>query len=155
MNLARSKAVGRSQSGFGLLEVLVSLAIFASVGFTLLAWLQQSMDTVHRLRTFYQLQDARKTTLELARTLNPSQKPKGETVLGRFRVVWEAVPEGDERIQAGYPLGTGRYRLQLYTVTFSVYRVDEVTPWFIEKLTLIGYRFAGVPNDGLKGVANG
>ena len=58
----------RAQSGFGLLEVLVSLVIFARVGFTLLAWFAQSVDSVQRLRGFYDVQDARRTALELART---------------------------------------------------------------------------------------
>lgn len=139
----------RRQSGFGLLEVLVSLVIFASVGFTLLAWLQQSTDTAFRLRTFYQLQDARKTALELVRTINPAQKPRGEMTLGSLRVSWNSVADGEERVQAGYPAGTGRYRLQLYTTTLSVFRADDIKPWFVETLILIGYRMDGasVPNS--------
>jgi type II secretory pathway pseudopilin PulG len=135
-----------------LLEVLVSLVIFASVGFTLLAWFQQSIDTVQRLRSFYQLQDARKTALEVARSINPTLKPKGETPLGTMRLTWVAEPEGEERVQAGYPAGIGRYRLQLYATTLSVYRGDEATPWFTEKLMLIGYRLVGAPSTGF---ANG
>jgi len=138
----------RQQAGFGLLEVLVSLVIFASVGFTLLAWFQQSMDTVQRLRSFYQLQDARKTALEVARSINPALKARGETPLGTMKLTWLAEPEGEERVQAGYPAGIGRYRLQLYSTTLSVFRDGEASPWFIEKLTLIGYRLDGAPSKG-------
>ncbi len=155
MNSQRHNSDFRLQSGFGLLEVLVSLVIFASVGFTLLAWFQQSTDTVQRLRSFYQLQDARKTTLELARTLNPMAKPKGEIVVGGLRVVWDAVADGEERVQAGYPAGVGRYRLQLYTTTLSVFRAEEVTPWFVEKLTVLGYRSDGAPNTGFASGTDG
>jgi general secretion pathway protein I len=138
----------RRQAGFGLLEVLVSLVIFASVGFTLLAWFQQSLDTVQRLRSFYQLQDARKTALEVARSINPALKARGETPLGAMKLTWVAEPEGEERVQAGYPAGIGRYRLQLYSTTLSVFRSGDVNPWFTEKLTLIGYRLDGAPSTG-------
>ncbi len=138
----------RRQAGFGLLEVLVSLVIFASVGFTLLAWFQQSLDTVQRLRSFYQLQDARKTALEVARSINPTQKARGETPLGAMKLAWVAVPEGEERVQAGYPAGIGRYRLQLYSTTLSVFRSGDVTPWFTETVTLLGYRLDGAPTPG-------
>lgn len=130
----------RSQAGFGLLEVLVSLVIFASVGFTLLAWFQQSVDSVQRLRTFYEVQDARKTALEFARALNPMRQPSGELSHGALRLVWQAQPQGDEAIQTGYPRGVGRHRLRLYSITLSVYRGAETTPWFVEKLTLVGHR---------------
>lgn len=148
MNSHRHPYNPRRQAGFGLLEVLVSLVIFASVGFTLLAWFQQSMDTVQRLRSFYQLQDARKTALEVARSINPALKARGEALLGTLKLTWVALPEGEERVQAGYPAGIGRYRLQLYATTLSVFRNDETTPWFIEKLTLIGYRLDGAPSTG-------
>ena len=155
MNSLQPDPRHRRQSGFGLLEVLVSLVIFASVGFTLLAWLQQSTDTAFRLRTFYQLQDARKTALELVRTVNPMQKPKGTTTLGSLRISWDCVVDGEARIQAGYPAGTGRYRLQLYTTTLSVFRGDEIQPWFVETLTLIGYRLDGAPAPDSLGGLNG
>ena len=140
MNSQRRLLKANRQAGFGLLEVLVSLVIFASVGFTLLAWLQQSVDSVQRLRSFYQLQDARKTVLEVARTINPMTQPRGELRLGDMRLVWLSQPEGAESAQSGYPVGVGRHRLQLYTTTLSLYRGQEASPWLVEKLTLIGHR---------------
>lgn len=151
MNSRRSLHKSRRQAGFGLLEVLVSLVIFASVGFTLLAWFQQSIDTVQRLRSFYQLQDARKTALEVARSINPTLRPKGEAALGTLRLTWVAEPDGEERVQAGYPAGIGRYRLQLYATTLSVFRGEEAAPWFTEKLVLIGHRLDGAPSGGFAG----
>lgn len=148
VNSPRRSAKRSRQAGFGLLEVLVSLVIFASVGFTLLAWLQQSVDTVQRLRSFYQLQDARKTVLEVARTLNPMLQPRGEIRLGSRRLLWQAQPEGPESAQAGYPTGVGRHRLRLYTTTLSLYEGQAVKPLLVEKLTLIGYRVDGTPFGG-------
>jgi general secretion pathway protein I len=138
------------QAGFGLLEVLVSLVIFASVGFTVLAWFEQSVTTVQRLRGFYELQDARKTVLEMARSINPAQQPSGEVKLGALRLAWASVPDGDEVQQIGFPRGEGRHRLRLYTTNFTAYRQDQTEPWFAEKLTLIGYTSSG-PRTGMFG----
>lgn len=137
------------QAGFGLLEVLVSLVIFASVGFTLLAWFQQSVDTVQRLRTFYEEQDARRTALELARSLNPMSQPKGELKHGALRLVWAAQPDGDELAQTGYPRGVGRHRVRLYSTVLTVYRGADAEPWFVEQLTLIGHRRDAAPSGFL------
>lgn len=146
MKFLRYPPSRRRQGGFGLLEVLVSLVIFASVGFTLLAWFQQSVDTVQRLRSFYEVQDARKTALEIARSLNPMQQSRGEVTHGALRVTWETQPDGDETVQIGYPTGVGRHRLRLYSTTLSVYRGTEAAPWFVEKLTLIGHRLESAPS---------
>ena len=42
-----------SERGFGLLEALVALVLLSSIGFTLLAWVQQKLDTLKRMRGFY------------------------------------------------------------------------------------------------------
>ncbi|MDP2367513.1 prepilin-type N-terminal cleavage/methylation domain-containing protein [Rhodoferax sp.] len=149
MNSRHSHPRRRRQAGFGLLEVLVSLVIFAGVGFTLLAWFQQSVDAVQRLRTFYEVQDARKTVLEFARTLNPMRQPSGELAHGALRLVWATQPEGDEAIQTGFPRGVGRHSLRLYSTTLTVYRGADTSPWFVEKLTLIGHRLQAGPTGSL------
>lgn len=130
----------------------MSLVIFASVGFTLLAWFQQSVDTVQRLRLFYEEQDARRTALELARALNPMSQPKGELKHGALRLAWASQPEGDEVAQTGYPRGVGQHRVRLYNTVLTVYRGTDADPWFVEKLTLIGHRrdvaYKGLGGDG-------
>jgi len=128
-----------------LLEVLVSLVIFAGVGFSVLSWFQQSVDTTQRLRAFYEVQASRRAVLEMAKSINPMTSRRGEISLGAVRVVWEAQPEGIEAVQVGYPSGAGRHRLQLFTTTFTAYRDKEATPWFVEKLTLIGHRMEAAP----------
>lgn len=135
----------KHQTGFGLLEVLVSLVIFASVGFTLLAWFQQSVDSVERLRSFYELQDSRKAVLVFAQTLNPMLQPKGETTYNGLRITWYAQPDGVEMQQIGYPRGTGRHGLRLYQATFSVFKESQTQPWFEEKITLVGHRLNASP----------
>lgn len=145
MTLRQSRFALSRQTGFGLLEVLVSLVIFAGVGFSVLAWFQQSVDTTQRLRAFYEVQATRREILEIAKSINPMVSRRGERSLGAVRVVWDSQPEGNEAVQVGYPSGVGRHRLQLYVTTFTAYRGKETAPWFVEKLTLIGHRLESAP----------
>lgn len=130
------------QKGFGLLEALVALVLLSSVGFTLLAWVEQNLDTAQRLRAHYQEQDARRRALDWLRAVNPMETPEGEAKRDDVRFAWKATPVGPVVAQAGYPAGTGRYEVALYETTITVYRTQEQTPWFSEKLTMIGYRKA-------------
>lgn len=131
------------QSGFGLLEALVALVLLASVGFALLAWVQQNLDTAQRLRGHYEEQAARKMALELMRPLNPMEKPEGEIKLGTMRFVWKAVQNGLIISQTGYPAGIGKHDLALFDTRISVFRAEESKPWFVEQLTMVGFRRVG------------
>ena len=130
-----------SERGFGLLEALVALVLLSSIGFTLLAWVQQNLDTLQRMRGFYAEQEARKLVAEWLHSLNPMERPNGETSIGEtIRLEWKAAPQGDAIRQMGYPRGVGIYDVRLYDIVVSVYRREETQPWFVETVTGIGYR---------------
>jgi len=130
------------QSGFGLLEALVALVLISSIGFALLAWIQQNLDAVQRLRGHYHELAARRIILDWSSSLNPMQTPTGETALGEIRLQWSAEQEGDITMQSGYPMGTGLYDIALYKVQVTAYQQQLGTPWFKEQLTRVGYRKA-------------
>jgi len=125
--------------GFGLLEALVALVLIAGVGFTLLAWVQQNLDTLGRLRTHYEAQEARRMIQDWSMMLNPMAEPEGEITLGGMRLRWQSEQEGDKRTQSGYPAGMGLYDVALFKVRVDVYRPQENTPWISETLTRAGY----------------
>ena len=137
---SRRCPINRRQAGFGLLEALVALVLLSSIGFTLLAWVQQNLDTMQRMRSFYSEQEARRTVAEWVNTLNPMENPSGELVLGSVRLSWKAVPQADKVSQMGYPTGVGLHDMALYDVDVSVFRQRETSPWFIEKLVCIGFK---------------
>ena len=130
----------RRQSGFGLLEALVALVLLSSIGFTLLAWIEQNLNTMQRMRSFYSEQEARRTVTEWIYTLNPMETPSGELVIGALRLSWKAEPQAEKVSQMGYPSGVGLHDMALYDVAVSVFREREVTPWFVEKVVCVGYR---------------
>lgn len=127
-------------AGFGLLEALVALVLLSSIGFTLLAWVQQNLDTVQRLRSFYAEQDARRTVVEWAASVNPMDSPNGETVLGGLRLQWTGEMLGERVSQTGYPQGIGLHDVALYRLTVRVLRERESEPWFSESIDVIGYK---------------
>jgi len=129
----------RKMQGFGLLEALIALVLIAGVGFTLLAWVQQNLDTLGRLRVYYEEQETRRMIQDWSLALNPMREPEGEITLSGKRLRWQAEPEGDKRSQSGYPMGTGLYDVALYRVTVEVYRQSDTTPWLSETLIRAGY----------------
>ncbi len=121
----------------------MALVLLSTVGFALLAWVQQNLDTTYRLRDFYVEQDARLNALAWVRTLNPMESPEGEIKHANLRYAWKATPLSQPIAQTGYPQGIGKHEVALYTMTISVFRNGESQAWFSEKITLIGSRRSG------------
>jgi type II secretory pathway component PulJ len=138
----------RKQRGFGLLEALVALALISSIGIALLAWVQQNLDILQRLRGHYQEQEARRLVQDWSAALNPMQQPEGEVTMGETRIVWKAEQQGAPTSQSGYPMGIGLYDLAMFRVVVTVYRGRAATPWVQEELTRLGWRQARSVRSG-------
>ena len=130
------------QKGFGVLEALVALVLLSSVGLTLLAWIQQNLDTLQRLRGVYAEVDARKSVLAWSRTLNPLEQPSGDVSIGTLRIAWKATATSGPVPQIGYPAGVGLHDLALYDVSISVFRPNEPDPWFSQTIVCVGHKKA-------------
>ncbi len=130
----------RRQRGFGLLEALVALVLLSSIGFTLLAWVQQNLDGMQRMREFYAVQDARRSLAEWSQRINPMETPEGEADIGSWHARWKSQARGDPVSQMGYPRGIGLYDVALYDVEISLYRPPESKVWLVEKMAVIGFK---------------
>ena len=130
----------RRQHGFGLLEALVALVLLSSIGFTLLAWVQQNLDGMQRMREFYAVQDARRSLAEWSQRINPMETPEGEADIGSWHARWKSQARGDPVSQMGYPRGIGLYDVALYDVEISLYRPPESKVWLVEKMAVIGFK---------------
>ena len=116
----------------------MALVLLSSIGFAILAWVQQNLDTMQRMKGFYAEQAVRRQIVDLAKTLNPMKEPAGESIIDGKRYVWESVVTGDRVSQSGYPQGVGLFEVALYRVNFSVFRPNESTPWLTESVDLVG-----------------
>jgi general secretion pathway protein I len=78
----------RRQTGFGLLEVLVAMAILASVGGGMMLWLQQSLDSSRRVEEAHARARLSLDALAVLSGLNPLLEPEGHRELGQMRLSW-------------------------------------------------------------------
>lgn len=130
------------ERGFGLLEALVSLVLISSVGFTLLAWVQQSLDATQRIRGHYREQELRRAVLDWSETMNPMPSRSGGFVHGAYRIAWHSEQQGDKVPQSGYPAGVGLYDIALFRVEVDVSEVDDNRKVFQMVVTRVGYQKA-------------
>lgn len=116
----------RAQRGFGMLEAMVALVLFALVGSTLFAWINTNLDAAARLRQ----RDRSQALVQLAsawlQTRNPMAEPSGETELAPgIRLRWQARALTPVTPGAPLPGGTSTpFRLALYDVDATVTSVD-------------------------------
>lgn len=140
MKCSRIRRPKTKQLGFGLLEALVALVLLSSLGFALLAWIQQNIDLTGKLRNHHLEQEARQTVIDWSSSVNFMETPKGEHKLGNLHISWDAELKYPITSQAGYPMGTGLFDLALYDISITASRADETRTWFSEKLVRVGYR---------------
>ncbi|MBX3658422.1 MAG: hypothetical protein KF740_08320 [Ramlibacter sp.] len=130
-----------------MLEVLIALVLFSGVGIVLLAWLQQNLATTQRLRDVYEEARVKGVALDVVRSLNVMGTPEGQKRVGDLRIEWRALPDGEEALQFGYPIGVGRHTLRLYNTEVKVFRADDPKPWLVEDFVLVGHRLTAAPPD--------
>ena len=108
----------RQSRGFSLIEVLAAMVIFSAGAVILFGWIAQTADRLGRLDAEQTTLFGQLTGLEFIRTLNPMQRPSGETLIDGIRIRWQSEPIGDDAavVDGG---GEGNYRVQLYRVRVS------------------------------------
>lgn len=108
----------RHARGFSLIEVLAAMVIFSAGAVILFGWIAQTADRLGRLDAEQTTLFGQLTGLEFIRTMNPMQRPTGETLIDGIRIRWQSEPVGDEAtvIDGG---GEGNYLVQLYRVRIS------------------------------------
>lgn len=119
----------RRRSGFSLIEALVALSI-AALTLTAIFELQvQMVRGQERAAAALQQVAAQENAIALVRDINPAEQPTGEIVVPDGDTIrWTSEPVGQAVLQAGFPAGDGRYRVQRFTVTVEVDRPGDRDP---------------------------
>lgn len=116
----------RRQRGFGMLEAIVALVLFALVGSALFAWINFNLEAASRMRQ--RDRDQRQMQLAVAwlQTRNPMAEPNGEVELEPgTRVRWQARALTPLTSGAPLPGGTATpFRLALYELVVTVSAAD-------------------------------
>lgn len=132
----------RPPAGFGMLEAIVALVLFALVGSTLFAWIDANLDLAARLRQRDRAQQRVQLATAWLQTRNPMAEPNGEAEPEPgLRVRWQARALTPSTPGAPLPGGTATpFRLALYELEVSVSSADAGE-------TVFSFRRLGVERD--------
>jgi general secretion pathway protein I len=121
------------QGGFSLLEAIVALVVFASVGSALYAWIAVSLNGVARIEASRERDEAIQAGLAMIEHVNPMLKPQGQVEAGHYRVSWQSEviePPRDGLTPNG---GASLYRVGLWRLQVAVEGGTEPIRFAIRK----------------------
>ena len=127
------------QRGFSLLEAIVALTLLAVAGLALFSWINASFDGITRADAAQARAQAQSNALTYIQTVNPMQRPFGETKLGSLTLSWRA-REIAQKIKpnAASADGTGNFIVALYEIELTMSDPPRVPP-FSANVTQLGY----------------
>jgi general secretion pathway protein I len=79
-----------TQRGFTLLEAIVALVLIATIGMSLLNWINTNLITLGRVQQVLQRHEATRSALVFMDTVNPLEQPHGEQTVGVYKFNWKA-----------------------------------------------------------------
>jgi len=134
------------QAGFTLLEAIVALVIFASVGSALYAWIAVSLNGVTRVEASRQNDEAIQAGIAMLEHVNPMAQPQGRLSAGHYSIAWtsEAIVPAVEGLT---PYGlVSLYQVGLWRMQVTVEGGDEPVRFTTRKA---GWRQVRVQEFGL------
>lgn len=118
-----------SRAGFSLIEALVALTIAALVLGAVFELQIQMTRGQQRAAAAIEQTMAQENAIALTRDINPMAQPVGVMTLpGGDTIRWSARPEGAPVSNVGFPMGQGRFLIQMYTVTVEIDRSPRRAP---------------------------
>jgi general secretion pathway protein I len=113
--------------GFTLLEAMVALILFTTVGMALLSWVNTNLISLQRVQAVQQSQQAIRNALAMLDRINPLEKQQGEETIGIYQIKWRAKavqPQIDGMSPGGY---ISLFRVGLYDVEVEIYLENQET----------------------------
>lgn len=107
-----------------MLEAIVALAMFATVGGALFAWLNQSLALASRSEAQLRSIELTEHLLRAADTINPMLQPSGERDDRDIRLVWDSEQIEPNRIGAGITHGISFYEIALFRLSLQAHTAE-------------------------------
>jgi len=127
-----------SQRGFTLLESLVALVLFTTVGSALYSWINTNYLSINRVRDINTRDVIIQNALGVIENVNPMLRPFGSEALGDMQVSWTSSVVKNPRPGTGYPAGLSLYKVGLYDTTITVN--TTTTPDVSFTVRTVGYQ---------------
>lgn len=121
-NPAPRRDRGRRQAGFGLLEAIVALTLFAGAGMALFSWINANIARAAQLQERSESAQAQLLVLAWVQALNPAQQPSGSADLGPgVHIRWSS-QQTSPRQQAAPPPGgiSSPFELAMFEVQVTL-----------------------------------
>lgn len=121
-NPAPRRDRGRRQAGFGLLEAIVALTLFAGAGMALFGWINANIARAAQLQERSESAQAQLLVLAWVQALNPAQQPSGSADLGPgVHIRWSS-QQTSPRQQAAPPPGgvSSPFELAMFEVQVTL-----------------------------------
>lgn len=121
--MVNSRVPPHGSAGFGLLEAIVGLAIFAGAGMAIFAWINANLTTAARLRENEAITRATWLASEWLETINPADHGQGEEDLSEgVRLSWQARQSSAKMAVAPFPGAISTpFKLALFQVAMKVH----------------------------------
>jgi len=124
--------------GFTLLEAIIALALLASAGMAMFAWINTNIITLTKVQDANARAETTRNILEYMDTVNPMLTPNGNIDLGNVHARWQAEPVTVPQDGSAYPTGLSLFRLALYKTRIEVSK--DGTPWFELTAKQVGHK---------------
>ncbi|MBF2760389.1 MAG: hypothetical protein ISN28_08980 [Ectothiorhodospiraceae bacterium AqS1] len=128
--------------GFSLLEAVVALAVFAGVGMSLYALLNNSLLGLSRAKDVAHQEAAVYRAFDYLHAINPRMQPQGQADIGgNYLVKWTSTLVEPVRQSQGTQGGKGLFEVGLYAVDIELIHNEESTERSVGeyRLRLVGY----------------
>lgn len=125
-------------AGFTLLEVMVALALIASIGMGIYSWINTNLKSLDRVKTHALRHHVSRNALAFMTTVNPMTEPTGNFELGDFAISWQAKKTDPTNSERGITSNNSLYELALYETSVIIEQDGNKIADF--KLRQAGYR---------------
>lgn len=134
-----------TQRGFTLLEAMVALTIFATVGISLYAWLSNSMGHFIRAEAVFAEQNVLPNTLARIRTIKPRDGAQGTFLQSGFKVHWSTTQVAPYKPVLSAAGAVGNFDVALFDVAIVFEKDSKRSAEYVARVE--GSKLVRVPAE--------
>ncbi len=130
--------INARNKGFSLLEAIVAMAIVASFGMAIFAWINSNLNTLNKIQSKSEHDQVVRSVVEYMQGIDIMEQPDGNENIAQYSVFWKATliePVIDGTNGVG---GKSDFELGLYLTDVSVTYNQKLVASF--SVRLVGYK---------------
>jgi len=125
-------------NGFSLLEAIVAMAIVASFGMAIFAWINANLNTLNKIQSKSEHDQIVRTVVEYMQDIDIMEQPEGNENIGQYSVFWKSTLIEPVKDGANRTGGKSEFEVGLYLADVSVNYDTKLMASF--SVRLVGYK---------------